>query len=125
MNDRIDIAKRRFLAYANSDRKAIEALIAADFRFTSPLDNGIDRSAYMAACWPNHERITAFTFIRLAQFDEDVLVTYEGRTIDGRTFRNTEVLTIRDDRIVAVEVYFGWNVPHEVPAGGSVESDTP
>jgi hypothetical protein len=45
------------------------------------------------------------------------LLTYEADTTGGKRFRNTEVLTIRDGRISAVEVYFGWNVPHDVPAG--------
>ena len=30
---------------------------------------------------------------------------------------NTEILKVRDGKIVEVEVYFGWSVPHEVPAG--------
>ena len=39
----------------------------------------------------------------------------------GRSFRNTEVLTVRDGKIVEAEVYFGWNVPHTAPSGGFVE----
>jgi hypothetical protein len=31
------------------------------------------------------------------------------------------VLTVRDGKIVEVEVYFGWNVPHPGPSGGFVE----
>jgi hypothetical protein len=30
-------------------------------------------------------------------------------------FRNTEIITVRKDRIV--EVYSGWSIPHEAPAG--------
>lgn len=47
---------------------------------------------------------------------EQVFVTYEGKA-GGKTFRNTEVHTVRDGRIVEIEVYFGWNVPHDVPPG--------
>lgn len=39
----------------------------------------------------------------------------------GRRFRNTEVLTIRDGKILEAEVYFGWNVPHEAPEGGFLD----
>ena len=31
------------------------------------------------------------------------------------------MLTVRDGKIVEVEVYFGWNVPHPAPSGGFVE----
>jgi len=52
---------------------------------------------------------------------DEVLVTYEGTGVSGRIFRNTEVLTIRDGKIVEVEVYFGWNVPHDAPLGRSIQ----
>ena len=29
-------------------------------------------------------------------------------------------MTVRDGKIVEVEVYFGWSIPHEAPAGGSL-----
>ena len=45
------------------------------------------------------------------------MVTYELQRRDGTTVRNTEVLTLRAGRIKAVEVCFGWNVPHPVPTG--------
>jgi hypothetical protein len=41
---------------------------------------------------------------------------------DGRRFRNTEILTIRDQHIVDVEVYFGWSVPHKAPQGGFMDA---
>lgn len=112
------IAKAAFEAYANDDRAAIERLIAEDFSFMSPLDNGIGRETYFARCWPNHEAIAAFQFIRAVEAGDEVIVTYEGETHEGRRFRNTEVLTVRDDAIHAVEVYFGWPLPHEAAPGG-------
>ena len=118
---RIDTAKQSYLAFVNSDRAANEAVIADDFHFTSPLDNRIDRSTYFERCWPNHEGIEAFRFVRLIESGDEVIVTYEGKGAGGRVFRNTEVLTIRDGKIVDVEVYFGWNVPHDAPAGGFLD----
>jgi hypothetical protein len=42
---------------------------------------------------------------------DEVIVTYELRRPDGTGGRNTEVLTFgEDDRIVRVEVYFGWDL---------------
>jgi hypothetical protein len=37
--------------------------------------------------------------------------------------RNSEVYTVRGGKLVATEVYFGWNVPHEVPRGTHVENE--
>ena len=120
-DDLIAIAKRNFQAYVQKDRAALERLLADDFHFTSPLDNRLDRATYFARCWPNSEHISAFEFIHLARYGERVFVTYEGRGRGGLIFRNTEIMTIRDGRVVEVEVYFGWPVPHPAPAGGFIE----
>ena len=116
----IAIAKACYEAYVNKDRAAIEALVAGDFHFTSPLDNRIDRATYFAHCWPNSEQISGFDFVRLVSNGEEVFVTYECTTTDHRRFRNTEVLTIREAQIVNVEVYFGWTLPHDAANGGFI-----
>jgi hypothetical protein len=95
-------------------------LVADDFHFTSPLDNRLDRETYFARCWPNSETIDRFDFIGVVADGARVFVTYEGSSADRR-FRNTEVLTIRDGKIVEAEVYFGWNVPHPAAAGRFIE----
>jgi hypothetical protein len=115
------IARAVYEAYVDKNRAAIEALIAEDFHFTSPLDNRIDRETYFARCWPNSERIDGFDFIHFVADGDRVFVTYEGKSIGGHRFRNTEIVAVRDDRIADVEVYFGWSIPHEAPAGGFVE----
>tara|TARA_R110002167_G_scaffold215080_1_gene419993 strand:- start:294 stop:686 length:393 start_codon:yes stop_codon:yes gene_type:complete len=122
MSDTLAIAQRYFQAYENSDRDVIERLVSDDFRFTSPLDNQLDRNAYFECCWPNHQRIDRFDLIHLVANGDDVFVTYEGDINTGRRFRNTEILTIRDGRVTSVEVYFGWNLPHDVPEGSSAPS---
>jgi ketosteroid isomerase-like protein len=118
VSSRLETAKAIFKAYVDKDRAAVERLITEDFRFTSPLDNALQREAYLRICWPNSKTTKRFDFQRMVESGGDqVFVTYEADTTTGKRFRNTEVLTIRDGRISAVEVYFGWNVPHEVPAG--------
>jgi hypothetical protein len=47
-----------------------------------------------------------------------VFVIYEGRSTSGKRFRNSEILTVHDGKIVDVEVYFGWAIPHEAAEGG-------
>jgi ketosteroid isomerase-like protein len=121
-NDPIALARASYDAYVRKDRAAIEKLIASDFRFTSPLDNRIDRSTYFKRCWPNSQRISAFDYIYLASNEGVVYVTYEGSTVDGGRFRNTEILKVRGDEIVEVEVYFGWSIPHTAPDGASTDT---
>ena len=52
---------------------------------------------------------------------EQVFVAYELAWTTGRTSRNTEILTLRNGKIIDVEVHFGWSIPHEAPEGGFVE----
>ena len=114
------IARAAYEAYVTKDRAALEALLAGDFHFTSPLDNRLDLETYFRRCWPNSKAIEGFDFVHLVTDADRVFVTYEGRNTDGHRFRNTEILTIRDQLIVEVEVYFGWSLPHEAPQGGFV-----
>ena len=37
--------------------------------------------------------------------------------VSGHRFRNTELNTVRNGKLVATEVYFGWNLPHKVAKG--------
>ncbi len=119
-DDAIAVARAGYEAYVNKDRPAIEALIADDFHFTSPLDNRLDRATYFERCWPNSESTEHFDFIHLVPDGERVFVTYEGRAA-GHRFRNTELVTVRNGRITDVEVYFGWTIPHEASLGGFVD----
>jgi ketosteroid isomerase-like protein len=119
-NEIVAIARASYEAYVEKDRAAIEKLIADDFHFTSPLDNRIDRKTYFDRCWKNSEKAEAFEFINLVPDGDRVFVTYEGR-MDGKTFRNTEILTVRGEQIVEVEVYFGWSIPHKAQPGGFLD----
>ncbi|HEX3139566.1 MAG TPA: nuclear transport factor 2 family protein [Rhizobacter sp.] len=111
------VVRACYEAYTRRDRAAIEALIGEEFRFTSPLDNQIDRQTFFEVCWPNSGIIVVMTLQNVAVFGEQAYVTYEVLTRDGKRFRNTELLTVKDGKITEVEVYFGWNIPHDVPAG--------
>jgi len=124
LEDPGDVARASYHAYVDKDRDAIEALIAPDFHFTSPLDNRLDRDAYLARCWPNSAMLASFEFVDVAVHGEYVYVVYEAVTAAGRRFRNAERLRVRDGRIVEAEVYFGWYVPHPAPDGGFIESGT-
>ncbi|KRE12334.1 ketosteroid isomerase [Bosea sp. Root483D1] len=122
-DDVSEIARACYQAYVDKDRAALEVLIAEDFHFSSPLDNRLDRETYFERCWPNSERIRSCTIKHLIEMGETVFVTYQGESVGGKGFRNTELMTIRNGKIVEVEVYFGWSLPHPAPEGGFVEPD--
>ena len=121
-NDAVSIARAAYEAYVSKDRVAIEAVIADDFHFSSPLDNRLDRAAYFDRCWPNSKTIEGFEFIHLVPHGEQVFVTYEARGTGGHRFRNTEIITVRGSQIFEVEVYFGWDLPHKAAVGGFVNT---
>lgn len=120
----ISIARAYYWAYVAKDRRALEALLADDFCFTSPLDNRISRATYFERCWPNSQKIKTFDLVNLVVDGARVIVTYEGRTSGDRRFRNTEILTLEGDKVVDVEVYFGWLVPHKAAPGGYIDNPT-
>src|SRR5579871_1465025 len=104
MTDPVAIARACYEAYATNDRPKIEALVADDYRFTSPLDNGLDRAAYFRICWPNAANFTGFDVVHATAFGDRALVVYEATTRAGKRFRNAELHTVRDGKLVATEV---------------------
>jgi ketosteroid isomerase-like protein len=94
-------------AYETDDRDTLEKLIAPDFTFTSPYDDGIGREEYFRRCWPNHETTAKMKVERVFIEGNSAFVTYLGKSTSGRSFRNTEYLTFRGGKIASVEVYFG------------------
>jgi ketosteroid isomerase-like protein len=108
--DRLELVRALYGAYESGNRHVVEALLTEDFTFYSPADVGIDRVRYFERCWPNAERLESFEFRRLIEAEDEVVVTYETKTVDGRWFRNTEVFTFEGEKIRQVEVYFGWNL---------------
>lgn len=123
MKDAATIARECYAAYVRKDRVAIEELIDEAFHFTSPLDNRIDRRTDFERCWPNSQKTAKFDFVHVLAHEDKVFVTYEATNNGGGRFRNTEILTIRQQKIVEVEVYFGWSMPHAAPEGGFTTSN--
>jgi ketosteroid isomerase-like protein len=121
-NRPLETARACFQAYVDKDRAALEALLDDDYRFTSPLDNELDRATYLEVCWPNSTALAGFDFFYEAEDDGHAFVVYEGRTATGKRFRNCEVHFVHDGKLVATEVYFGWNIPHRVRQGAHADA---
>lgn len=116
MSSITDTAKAIYDAYVAKNRAAAERLVADDFHFTSPLDNRLNRESYFTICWPNRANTEGFEIVHMVKHGQHVFAAYEGQSKQSR-FHNTEILTVRDGQIGEVEVYFRWNVPHEVSVG--------
>lgn len=107
---RPELAQELYRAFANGDREYVERALTDDFRFSSPVDVGLDREGYFERCWPGAGKGQQFEFVRVLELGDEVVVTYEMTVGDRGRGRNTEVLTFRGDQICRAEVYFGWNV---------------
>jgi len=119
----LSVARACLQAYVNKDRAAIEALLDDDYHFTSPIDNALDRTTYMKVCWPNSSAMSNIDDIYELEDGDRAFVVYEASTSSGKRFRNSEVHTVRDGKLVATEVYFGWDLPHKVPRGTHVDNE--
>lgn len=103
-----EIVRACYAAYETKDRAALDALLAPDFTFTSPLDDCISRDVYFARCWPNSEHLGRFEIEKLFAEGNEVFAQYRAFPRGGGApFRNTEFFTLRDGQITHVDVYFG------------------
>ena len=104
----VDAAVRAcFEAFRDRRRADAEAVIADDFTFTSPYDDAIDRAAYFEHCWPGGDHFAGFDVERVVVDGNAAFVTYVATLSDGKSFRNTEYLTVRNGQVTSVHVYFG------------------
>jgi hypothetical protein len=110
-SDLTELAESFYRAFAAGDRERVEALLTPDFSFSSPLDVALDREGFFERCWPGAGGHQQFSFIRLVEVGDEVLVTYEHQKPDGSAGRNTEILSFRGDQVCRAEVYFGWDIP--------------
>lgn len=103
-----DVVRRIMASYMAGDRATAETLIADEFVFTSPQDDHIDRAAYLERCFPTSDRFSRHELTHVVATGDDVFVMYEDELRDtGETFRNAELITVRDGQIVEVQVFFG------------------
>jgi ketosteroid isomerase-like protein len=102
-----DIVRRVYAAWPAGDRDALEALLADEFRFTSPYDDALDRATFFARCWPHHVEMLDVTIKKLVVADDSAYVTYVLRTKNDRVIENTELLRLSGGKVASVDVYFG------------------
>src|ERR671924_1128745 len=105
-DNRTERVRDFYRAFAAADRDSVDRTLADDFRFSSPVDVGLDRAGFFERCWPGAGRGQQFEFVRLVEGGDEVIVTYEMTKPDGGRGRNTEILTFSGGELAEVEVYF-------------------
>ena len=106
-DDKEAIVRAQFEAFRDRRREDSEALLAADFTFTSPYDDAISRDEFFARCWPPGDHFIEFRIERITADLAGAYITYLITTETGTQFRNTEYLTVADGQIHSADVYFG------------------
>jgi ketosteroid isomerase-like protein len=96
-----------FAAYLANDRQHVSAVLADEFRFTSPFDDDLDKAAYFERCWKDTGWIARHDIERIFVRGDEAFVTYLCLATDGRSFRNTEFFTFAGGKIRCIDVYFG------------------
>jgi ketosteroid isomerase-like protein len=106
-DNKAEIVRGIFAAYLANDRKAVEDALTADFRFTSPYDDAIDKATYFERCWRNADWIERHELEKILVEGDEAFVTYNCVAKSGRNFRNTEFFSFDGDKIRRIDVYFG------------------
>jgi ketosteroid isomerase-like protein len=118
-----EIIRKWYAGWEKKDWGPLDALLADDFTFTSANnDDHISKSTFKTRCWETQiDFIERFDLKRVIGNGNDAFVMYVCRTKNGKTFRNVEYFKLRDDKVEAIECYFGAlsSFPSAVSTGKS------
>jgi ketosteroid isomerase-like protein len=117
-----DTIRKWYEGWEKKDWPPLDRLLTDDFTFTSAAgDDHISKDAFKTRCWESQiDFIERFDLRRIFGHGNEALVMYVCRTKNGKSFRNVEYLRLRDDKIEAIECYFGAqsSFPSAVSAAG-------
>jgi len=104
-----EIVRRYYKAWEGKDWGPIDVLLAENFTFTSANDDDhISKSAFRTQCWQSQiDFIDHFEIERLMTQGDWAFVKYLCRTRNGKSFRNVEFFHFREQKVEAIECYFG------------------
>ncbi len=112
MSSRPELVKQFYEAFSKVDRNEfVENILAHNFTFSAPPDPSLNRDAFFERCWPNGVNLRGISYIRLIEHDDEIILTHEYTKPDGVKSCNTDILTFRGDKIIRLEVFFGWDIP--------------
>jgi len=101
--------RKWYAAWEKKDWQPVDILLSDDFTFTSAAgDDHISKSAFKAQCWESQiDFIERFDLQRVFGSGNEAFVMYVCHTKNGKAFRNVEYLRLKDDKVEAIECYFG------------------
>ena len=104
-----EIIRKYYGAWEKKDWTPFEILLADSFTFTSANDDDhISKSVFKSRCWETQiDFIERFDLERVITDGDEAFVKYLCRTKNGKSFRNLEYFQLKDDRVAAIECYFG------------------
>jgi len=114
MSDRPELIKQFYEAFSKVDRNDfVENLLAPDFTFSAPPDPLLNRSEFFEKCWPQGHNLKDIEYVRIIENANEVVMTHEYIKPDGVKGRNTDIVTFDGDKIIRLEVYFGWDIKNQ------------
>jgi hypothetical protein len=103
-----EAVRKYYAAWETKAWHPIDIMLADDFTFSSPLDDHISKSDFKAGCWDTQiAYIDRFDLKQVIGTDNKAFVMYVCHTTNGKTFHNVEYFQLQDDKVKAVECYFG------------------
>ncbi len=101
--------RKYYAAWEKRDWRPFDILLADNFTFTSANnDDHISKSTFKARCWESQiDFIERFELERVIGSGDEAFVMYVCRTRNSKSFRNVEYLQLRDEKVAAIECYFG------------------
>jgi ketosteroid isomerase-like protein len=101
--------RKWYAAWEKKDWLPVDLLLADDFTFSSAAgDDHISKSSFKTQCWETQiDFIERFDLQRIFGNGNEAFVMYLCRTKNGKAFRNVEYLRLKDDKVEAIECYFG------------------
>ena len=104
-----EIVRRWYKAWEQKDWGPLDVLLAENFTFTSAAgDDHFSKSVFKKQCWETQIAfIDHFEIEQLFGQDSEAFVKYLCRTRNGKSFRNVEYLRVRNEKLEAIECYFG------------------
>jgi ketosteroid isomerase-like protein len=122
LNPKTEEAIRKYYAaWEKKDWRPFDILLADNFIFTSAAgDDHINKNTFKTRCWETQiDFIERFSLEHVIGNGNEAFVLYVCLTKNGKTFRNVEYLQLKDDKVEAIECYFGAqsSFPSAVSAG--------
>jgi hypothetical protein len=104
-----EIIRQYYAAWEQTEWQPFDTLLANNFSFSSAAgDDHLSKSTFKAQCWGTQKDfIERFDLLRVFGSGNEALVMYVCHTKNGKTLRNVEYLRLTDDKVEAIECYFG------------------